>query len=190
MTPIQNTHTLKLISDVGKLKRVQRTGWVRDGVKDAESVADHSYGVTFLAMTLAKKLKCNELKMIKMALVHDLGEAIVGDIVHGRGKKPNDKIRNNKINAEEKALKNMLLKTNYKEYYSLWQEYEKQTTKEAIILKQIDKIEMAMQAYEYEKETGLNLQEYFDYTQIHLTHPELIKIFEEIVKQRAKAKKN
>ncbi len=124
----------KLLSDVGKLKLVKRTGWVRDGVKDAESVADHSYGVTFLAMALAKKLKCNELKIIKMSLVHDLGEAIVGDLVHGRGKKPNDKLRNNKLKSEEKALKTMLLKTNHKEYYTLWQEYEKQATKEAILV--------------------------------------------------------
>lgn len=188
MTPSQKT--LKLISDVGKLKLVKRTGWVRDGVKDAESVADHSYRTAFLAMMLSKKAGLDENKLIKMALVHDIGEAFAGDIVHERG---NDRIKiitKKKSKSESNAIQEMFADFEDKETYNLWEEYEFQKTEEAKFVKQLDKLEMAMQAYEYEQQTGLTLQEYFDNVKMHLTHPELIKIFEEILKQREKARKN
>ena len=50
-----DTHTtLQLLLDAHRLKRTPRTGWVMRGVPDAESVADHSYGVAFIALLLAE----------------------------------------------------------------------------------------------------------------------------------------
>lgn len=75
-----------------------------------------------------------------------------------------------------------------KETYNLWEEYEFQKTEDAKFVKQLDKLEMAMQAYEYEQQTGLVLQEYFDNVKTYLKHPELVKIFDDILKQRAKSR--
>jgi putative hydrolase of HD superfamily len=41
-----------------KLKRTPRTGWVERGVKDPESVSDHSFRMTVMAMALAEELDC------------------------------------------------------------------------------------------------------------------------------------
>ena len=70
---------VKFFETVGRLKLEKRKGWVDRGVKDAESVADHSMRLSVMALVLAKKLGLDECKAVKMAVVHDLPEAIVGD---------------------------------------------------------------------------------------------------------------
>ena len=77
---------LDFLKNVGKSKRLLRTGWVREKVKDPESVAEHSFRVSVLAMVLTDKLgyDLDKNKLIKMALLHDLGEVITGDIVTER----------------------------------------------------------------------------------------------------------
>ena len=42
---------LNLFLKIGLLKKVQRTGWVLKGVKDVESVAEHTWRVAMLALT-------------------------------------------------------------------------------------------------------------------------------------------
>ena len=72
---------LELMGFVGKLKELERTGWAMRGVKRPESVADHSFGTAILSMILAKDEGLDVGKAAMMALVHDLPEAVVGDIV-------------------------------------------------------------------------------------------------------------
>lgn len=47
----------------------------------------------------------------------------------------------------------------------LWQEYESQSTPESHLVKDFDKLEMIIQAHEYEHAQGLTLQQFFDSTQ-------------------------
>ncbi len=149
---IDKNDFLNLISEIGLLKKIQRTGWVVQGVKDVESVAEHSWRVAMLALFFAKDLKVDELKLVKMSLIHDLGEVIIGDIKWEQGKKV---IASQEIKHqdEEKAIK-QLFKDNpsFKEYVDLWKEFNDQKTKEAKLVKEFDKLEMVVQAYEYQKE--------------------------------------
>lgn len=62
------------------LKRTKRAGWVKAGINDSESVSDHSFSTSLLSMIMAPKLKADSEKLIKMALIHDLGESIMGDV--------------------------------------------------------------------------------------------------------------
>ena len=66
---------------IGKLKTTPRTGWVRRGVPRYESVADHSWRVAALGLLLMHRddLQITQ-KLLPMALLHDIGEAVVGDI--------------------------------------------------------------------------------------------------------------
>lgn len=135
---------------IGKLKQTKRIGWKNFKVPESESVAEHSFRVAVLAMVLAPKFKLDVEKVVKMAIVHDVGEAIVGDIVKQYGEKmiPNIKqIRKN----EEKALKKIFSLINGTEYIKLYQEYEGMKTKESLFVKQIDRLEFMMQALEFEK---------------------------------------
>jgi len=75
-----NKSTAQLItifSKAGLLKDIKRTGWVVKGIKNAESVADHSWRMSFLVILLAPK-NLNRQKLLEMSIVHDLGEIGVG----------------------------------------------------------------------------------------------------------------
>lgn len=72
------------------LQKQPRTGWVYNGVDKPESIADHMYRMAILAMTMAGT-EYDQSKLVKMAIVHDLAEAIVGDITPADGVCEEDK---------------------------------------------------------------------------------------------------
>ena len=73
---------LKFMSLVGKLKTTKRTGWVYRKVQSPESVSDHMYRMAMLSFLLADQQDdispLQKDRCIKLALVHDLAECIVG----------------------------------------------------------------------------------------------------------------
>lgn len=166
---------------VGDLKKVKRTGWVVQGVKAPESVAEHSYRVTVLCMLLARKFGLDELKLLRMALIHDLAESIVGDIVLEKGSAKVSS-RNEKSEKEKTAMKEIFADLEEgDELYGLWMEYEEQSSKEARVLKQLDKIEMVMQALEYEAGHGpRKLDEFWVNAEKQLKEKELIEFFKKL----------
>lgn len=102
-------------------------------------------------------------KCIKMAIVHDIAEAIVGDITPSDGVPKAEKSR-----KEREALEHMCellgAESRAKEMSELWNEYEENSTPEAKIVKDFDKVEMILQALEYENEQGKDLEEFFQST--------------------------
>ena len=74
------SNALEFFRLVGRLKVTKRTGWINNSISLPESIADHMYRMSMLAMTIVDPT-IDKNRLIKMCLVHDLGEAIVGDIV-------------------------------------------------------------------------------------------------------------
>jgi putative hydrolase of HD superfamily len=72
---------VRFLHRIGALKTAYRTGWLDRGVppSDAESVADHSFRTAILAW-LAAGDELDRDKVLKLALIHDLAEAITGDL--------------------------------------------------------------------------------------------------------------
>ena len=66
------------------LQRQKRTGWIKSGIEEPESVADHSYRAALLAMVVPLT-GVDAGRCMRMALVHDLAESIVGDITPSCG---------------------------------------------------------------------------------------------------------
>ena len=67
-----------------QLKHIRRQGWLDRGVNDAESSADHSWGVALLAWLLAcDRPDLNRDRVLLLGLVHDLPEAVAGDAEDG-----------------------------------------------------------------------------------------------------------
>ena len=65
---------------VARLKKVKRSGWISHvGVKDPESVADHSFMCTLLAMCIGDMEGYDVKKLMRMALLHDVQESVTGD---------------------------------------------------------------------------------------------------------------
>ncbi len=131
---------LKFAQTVGKLKNIKRTGWVKHHIPDPESVADHIFRTITLAMFLAKNAGVDQDKVVKMAIVHYLVEG---------AKTVTDPVI--KSNNERKVLQEVLSIINAKEYSALFGEFEENKTPEAKFLKQLDKLETAIQALEHEQ---------------------------------------
>lgn len=134
------------------LKTTKRTGWVMSGVQNPESIADHMYRMSLMAMIASfsnESLDTN--RCIKLALIHDLAEAKVGDITPHCGVSDEEKYKLELATMEQiQAMLGPLMGGD--EILELWKEYEEGTTTEAKLLKDLDKIEMILQAQEYESE--------------------------------------
>ncbi|KAL2349031.1 hypothetical protein Fmac_003031 [Flemingia macrophylla] len=143
-----------------RLKTTKRKGWVNHGIKGAESIADHMYRMALMALVAGDVPGLNRERCIKIALVHDIAEAIVGDITPSDGVPKAEKSR-----REQEALNKMceLLGGGMRaeEIKELWVEYENNSSFEANLVKDFDKVEMILQALEYEIEHGKVLDEFF-----------------------------
>ena len=138
----------KFFRKVLELKNVPREGWKEKlEIINPESVAEHSYSTAVISMILSDLEGLNTEKIIKMALLHDLAESIIGDIISGSITK-NEKVRKENI-AMKQILKNLPDKI-AEPYFEIWNEYQKNSSQESRLLHDIDKLEMAFQAKFYQ----------------------------------------
>ncbi|MFZ1076481.1 MAG: HD domain-containing protein [Nitrosotalea sp.] len=166
---------------VSELKKVPRKGWKEKvGIKDPESVADHSYGTAVMAMIFSDNAgNLDTERIVKMALLHDLAESITGDFIPGEIQKENKKT------VETQAMEEILSKLPphlLDKYHSLWKEYVDCTSKEAVLLHEIDRLEMAIQAAKYSGEgfSKEKLQEFVESARHEIKSKELIEVLDEI----------
>ncbi|XP_046343596.1 5'-deoxynucleotidase HDDC2-like isoform X2 [Haliotis rufescens] len=146
---------------------VRRTGWVQKKVGvggGPESVADHMYRMAVLSFLVDPGAGLDKHRCMKIALVHDMAECIVGDITPQDGISKEDKHKKEK--TAMKHICSLVEESVGQEIYSLWQEYEDQSSKEAEFIKDIDRFEMILQAFEYEQMDmkPRYLQDFFDST--------------------------
>lgn len=138
-----------LIEYILKLKNIKRTGWISKAkILRAESVADHSYSLTALSMVFSDFLGLDTEKVMKMCIIHDLAESIIGDYM------PDEISVEEKQIKEDNAMKIILSSFPDKIallYSNMWKEYCLNQTKEAYLVKQLDKVEMFLQANQYLK---------------------------------------
>ena len=133
-----------------ELKNIQRKGWIEKlDIKNPESVADHSYSVTFMAMILSQMHGLDTTKVVKMSLLHDLAESDIGDFTPEEiSREKKDELENN---AMKKIIKNLPEKL-ADEYQSIWDEFVACQSKEAAFVHEMDKLEMAFQAKKYQND--------------------------------------
>ncbi len=116
------------------------------------------------------------LAVVQLALLHDLGEIYAGDITPGDGVTPAEKhVR------EQESVKQVLGKLpNGDAYIRLWATYEAGSTPEARFVRQIDRLEMALQASVYEHQEHGDLAEFFQSASKALTEPLLTDLLKQI----------
>jgi putative hydrolase of HD superfamily len=170
----------KFLEITGILKRIQRSGWVEVGVNQPESVADHSFRTAVLCMLYADIEDLDPLKLLRMALIHDLPEAVIGDLM------PSQKTSQTK-EKEKKAIHKMLgflPKPLMEKYLEVWNEYEEGKTREAKAVRQLEKIEMALQAKEYENSgSEKSLERFIKSAKESTVWPELKKLLSCILEE-------
>ena len=137
---------LGFISEAGMLKRVQRSGWTVLGIKNPESVADHSFRCAVIGYLLAREEKASAHKVLLMTLFNDMQEARITDL---------HKMAQRYIEcgqAEERVFKEQVKSLPAgirKELTEMRVEYKNQRTKESLIARDADILECLIQAKEY-----------------------------------------
>lgn len=172
---------------IGNLKKNKRTGWItKVGIENAESIADHIFRTTIITMVISDMRKLDTEKMIRMALLHDLEEAIMGDWDRETKEKFGEKEVQKRENESIKRILNRLPENLEKEYMELWKEIKEKKSKEARLIEEIDKLEMVFQALEYEKDgyDKKGLEKFWEFSKKRIKDPELKKIFELLEKKR------
>ena len=138
-----------LVEYLFKLKNLKRTGWISKAkILRAESVADHSYSLTALSMVFSDLLGLDTEKVMKMCIIHDLAESIIGDYM------PEELSIVEKKKKEDDAMEIVISSFPDKIsllYSKMWKEFSSNQTKEARLVKQLDKVEMFLQANHYLK---------------------------------------
>jgi putative hydrolase of HD superfamily len=131
-----------------RLKALYRQGWLQRKVPElkTESVADHSFGIAMLALLLCPP-KLDKLKVLEIALLHETGECIIGDLTPWDNLTDEEKSRM-ELEAVEKILGQL---PDSKRLIELWKEFEYETTPEGRFVRQLDKLEMGLQAEVFEK---------------------------------------
>jgi putative hydrolase of HD superfamily len=180
---LQGRKTLPLIEtyfELNHLKQLFRQGWLRVGIapERCESVAEHSLFVALLGLFIADGFfpEADASKVVRIALLHDLGEAYVGDIT------PHDGVdREAKHALERRAVETLLGKLpRGAEYLALWDEYEHGASFEARLVRQLDRLEMGLQACVYEHQGAGDLSQFFASVEKALEAPELRAVLTEL----------
>ncbi|MEN3048256.1 MAG: HD domain-containing protein [Candidatus Caldarchaeales archaeon] len=136
------------------LKSTERRGWRLRGVKDPESVADHSLALAVLSLAVAAARGLDPGKAAVIAVLHDIAEAYTGDLTP----EEKDLMGDEKLSEiEDGALEKMLegappaVRELVKEAV---REYRSGSSPEAMLVRDLDKLEMALTAHEYRDQLG------------------------------------
>ncbi|MCU0491976.1 MAG: HD domain-containing protein [Chloroflexaceae bacterium] len=158
---MQESPILTLYSRLLSLKLLPRTGWLQRGVAQPESVAEHTFGVAALALLLGDTLPgLDRGKLLSIALLHDMAEALMGDMPASAMRFLS---RGAKKEAERQAFAELVAGLpQADEYLRLWQEYAEGSSAEARLVKQLDRLEMLVQALAYEQAGNRSLAEFWD----------------------------
>jgi putative hydrolase of HD superfamily len=140
---------LDFIAEAGMLKNVSRSGWSVLGIKNMESVAEHSFRCAIIGYLLAHMEKASVYKVVLMTLFNDFQEARITDL---------HKMAQHYIDtqaAEEKAFLQQIsaLPIQIKgELTQIHKEYKKQKSRESLIARDVDILECLIQAKEYHEQ--------------------------------------
>ncbi|MBF9234360.1 HD domain-containing protein [Microvirga sp. BT350] len=145
---------LAFLKSAEKLKDTLRSGHTSGG--RGESTAEHTWRLCLMVLVFARELPgIDVLKLLKLCIVHDLGEALSGDIpaifqTEGAHKSEQER-------SDLQVLTQPLPPAQRSEILSLWEEYEAASSPEAVLAKGFDKLETILQHNQ-----GLNPAD-FDY---------------------------
>ncbi|HYF40726.1 MAG TPA: HD domain-containing protein [Gemmatimonadales bacterium] len=142
MHPDELEGVLRFLRSAERLKTVSRSGWTSAG--QPESVAEHTWRLCLMAMLLYGGRDDVDLaRLLKMCLIHDLGEAIGGDIPAPAQKGSSTKA--DRERADLLVLIEPLPADLQVEILALWDDYESASSREAAIAKGLDKLETILQ---------------------------------------------
>lgn len=145
---------LELAITAYSLKEEARAGWVLRGVSEPESVAAHSWGTALLCLLFAKEAGVDAERAAAIAVVHDLAESITGDVVARADPADRDISERKKATLEASAMASLLPTgaEHVADVRRLWQDYEDRSDAAARFARDMNLLDMCLQAAHYERE--------------------------------------
>jgi len=150
----------KLMRSFDVLEALPRSGYLIRGIRVPENVAAHSFATALLAMLLAEAEQgVDELKTLKMALIHETGEILTTDIP----RIAQAHLDHAALEAAEISIASEVFQdwATGDEYVALCREYAQCQTREARLVRAADKLQMLCKVRFYEKAGARNLDEFF-----------------------------
>src|SRR6476620_12629688 len=142
LSPSELDGVLTFLREAERLKTVTRSAWTSEAQR--ESVAEHTWRVCLMAMLLYGGAPDVDLaRLLRMCLVHDLGEALGGDFPA-----PQQEAAAPKAGQERADLLRLTAPLPARlrdDIVELWDEYEGAATAEARLAKGLDKLETILQ---------------------------------------------
>lgn len=189
----------------------KRKGMMFYGVKDPETTAEHTFRMVIMAWILAQKREELDIeRVLKIALIHDLCEVFAGDITPYDGILPKDRKKRDelvrkwprfsekekrkryikKFNKEKKSLEKLIKELPEKlkkEIMGLWIDYEKGISKEGRFVRQIDRTENLLEAFEWwQKDEKFPTKPWWQHADEVIDDPVILRFLKEIEKEELK----
>lgn len=150
--------TTGYLLEMGMLKRAKRSGWWIAGVKDPETIAEHSFRAAVIGAVLALMEGADPAKVALLCTFHDTQETRVSDIPHiGRRyltAASNEDVTADQVSAAHPAVREGIQR--------IVEEYENSSSLEVLVAHDADKLECLVQAVEYREQGHQNVQNWID----------------------------
>ncbi|MFX4290780.1 HD domain-containing protein [Streptomyces bohaiensis] len=154
----QAAGTAGFLLEMGMLKRAKRSGWWIAGVKDPETIAEHSFRTALIGSVLAMMEGADPARTALLGLWHDTQETRVGDIPH-IGRRYLDAADNQSVTADQLADAHPAVRS---EARRIVDDYENGDSLEVACARDADKLECLIQAVEYREQGCSNVQPWID----------------------------
>ena len=139
----------KYLFEIGTLKRTPRSGWEIAGIKNPETVAEHSFRTAIIAYILAKLENADLGNVLTISLIHDTLETRILDLHQIAKHYLNlDKCSEEQIISEQTEMLPEHIKNDIRQAFRAYLNHD---STEGKIARDADKLEMLLQAIEYKK---------------------------------------
>ncbi|CAL9380343.1 hypothetical protein SUDANB106_01056 [Streptomyces sp. enrichment culture] len=159
--------TVGYLMEMGALKRGKRSGWWIVGVKDPETIAEHSFRTAVIGAVLAMMEGADPAKVALLCTFHDTQETRVGDIPW-IGRRYLRAASNEEVTADQVADAHPAVAEGIR---AVVHEYENGESLEVLVARDADKLECVIQGLEYLEQGYPNAREWVDSTRAKLKTP-------------------
>ena len=169
---------LSFIQQAEKLKDVLRSAHTSSGRQ--ESTAEHTWRLCLMAMVFEQEFDGIDFaKLLKVCIIHDLGEAISGDIpaIHQRP----DQNKSARERADLITLLAPLDERRRSEFLALWDDYENVLSPEAAMVKGLDKLETLIQHNQGKNPSGFDYVFNLSYGQQYTSQHSLLAAMRQLI---------
>lgn len=180
---IEAKKILEFLHIAENLKKLIRHSWLSDGRR--ESVAEHTWRMSLMFLLVEPHLgiTVDAKKTLEMIIIHDIIEALVGDIPAFEQFNAETKLQKIKMETEAiDEIRRTLDNQTGEKFHALWHEFENKETNEAKVANALDKLEAQIQHNEADVSTWLDIEKEMLYMmQKHVEFNEFLTVFKEAI---------